>query len=671
MDKGTHYHKCDFQVHTPRDIRWIGSRPTSDEDRKAYADKFILACREKGLQAVAITDHHDFTFYPFIREAALREVDSTGSPIPPNQQIIIFPGLELTFTQPASCQAILILDASYPLDQLPRILTKLSITPNPDSSQSTAETIPISSDSVNGFVDLHSKLDTISGLKGRYIVLPNLSKGHGGVLRRGFYEHYQKMPSVGGYVDGKMPEDEGFLNIINGKDRNYGFKSVAVFQTSDNRQENFEKLGLHATWVKWAEPTAEALRQACLAKESRLTNRTPVLPSIYIKKIDVTNSKFLGSFSLEFNQQFNAIIGGRGTGKSTILEYLRWGLSDQSFPSGDSEQNDNVKNRRHQLIERTLSEFEGEVRVVFSVNGIDHFVKKNSTNNDIQLKISDGEFTKVHEDDIRRILPVHAYSQKQLSSVGISNAELKRFIHQPILNELSNINSSLFETSTKLKKYYHATIQKNELAKEIEQYKLQSDSFRKQIEEIKNDFKGISNQDRQIIDKKKYIEKEAELVNKSKKEIEQIHSKAIELEEYLESFELENNAEQTVVNKELISSLVSEKNVILSRVKEYVLNIKNTFDDDSLQAYHRIISAWNKQIAEFENEYTAAKAKAKENEHLVKQLEEIEMKLSVVTEYINERSFKLKDIGHPEVLFEEQFKKWFDLHSDKANMLED
>jgi type III restriction enzyme len=38
-----------------------------------------------------------------------------------------------------------------------------------------------------------------------------------------------------------------------------------------------------------------------------------------------------------FNSQYNAIIGDRGTGKSTILDYVRWGLCDQAAQAGDEE----------------------------------------------------------------------------------------------------------------------------------------------------------------------------------------------------------------------------------------------------------------------------------------------------------------------------------------------
>ncbi|MDB9830765.1 MAG: hypothetical protein P8P28_03990 [Polaribacter sp.] len=63
MNKGTKFYNCDFQVHSPRDLNWSGVKPTSDEDRNEYAERFVLACRDKDINAVAITDHHDLTFF--------------------------------------------------------------------------------------------------------------------------------------------------------------------------------------------------------------------------------------------------------------------------------------------------------------------------------------------------------------------------------------------------------------------------------------------------------------------------------------------------------------------------------------------------------------------------------------------------------------------------------
>jgi hypothetical protein len=81
MDKGAHFYKVEFQVHTPRDKNWQGGEAVTDDERRAYATEFVAACRARGLQAVSITDHHDLAFFKFIREAANAETDDQGTPL--------------------------------------------------------------------------------------------------------------------------------------------------------------------------------------------------------------------------------------------------------------------------------------------------------------------------------------------------------------------------------------------------------------------------------------------------------------------------------------------------------------------------------------------------------------------------------------------------------------
>jgi chromosome segregation protein len=137
MDKGAHFYRCDLQVHTPRDIDWTGMDCVSDEDRSDYASRFIQACRQKELDAVAITDHHDLAFVKYIREAAKTELDDEGTPVPKDKRIIVFPGIELTLNVP--CQALLIFDAELPEDLFSLALTALAITPSDPSKSKTAQ----------------------------------------------------------------------------------------------------------------------------------------------------------------------------------------------------------------------------------------------------------------------------------------------------------------------------------------------------------------------------------------------------------------------------------------------------------------------------------------------------------------------------------------------------
>ena len=248
MDKGAHFHRCDFQVHTPRDINWQGFRPVSEEQRREYARGFIAACRAKGLDAVAITDHHDLGFFPYIKEAANDERDAAGALVPDEKKIVVFPGMELTLGIP--CQALLLLDAEFPINMMPALCNILSIVPNDPSEAIHAQVRRL--DHIRDFIELHSRLDEPTWMRGRFIVIPNVTSGGDTTLqRRGFLAHYKTMPCVAGYLDGSIDKLEvGDAKILDGRVEEYGFKPLGVFPTSDNRQADFAKLGLHTAWVQ-------------------------------------------------------------------------------------------------------------------------------------------------------------------------------------------------------------------------------------------------------------------------------------------------------------------------------------------------------------------------------------------------------------------------------------
>lgn len=79
--------------------------------------------------------------------------------------------------------------------------------------------------------------------------------------------------------------------IIAGLAKEWGHKKIPLFQTSNSRRADHRDLGTFSTWVKWAAPTAEAPRQACLAQESRVSQTPPLLPFIGITAISVSGAR--------------------------------------------------------------------------------------------------------------------------------------------------------------------------------------------------------------------------------------------------------------------------------------------------------------------------------------------------------------------------------------------
>ena len=79
---------------------WKGSDAVTPEERTAYVQKLVAACRVQDIHAIAITDHHDMAFVPYVIRAAATETDERGEQLPHERRLVVFPGIELTLGVP-------------------------------------------------------------------------------------------------------------------------------------------------------------------------------------------------------------------------------------------------------------------------------------------------------------------------------------------------------------------------------------------------------------------------------------------------------------------------------------------------------------------------------------------------------------------------------------------
>lgn len=666
-DKGAHFHKCDFQVHTPRDAGWKGGDATTQVERKTYAQELIRACREKGLDAIAITDHHDLTFFPYVRAAAKAEVSSDGKPVHDEHQIIVFPGIELTLSSPA-CQAILLLDAGFDEARFDDVLNALTLDAV-DPAESKVKTVdPISPAAIKDLNHLEETLSQRSWLKGRFIILPNVTdQGHKDLLRDGFQKHYKEMHCVGGYVDGDYGKlRNGRKNILEGRQQNNGYQPIAVLQTSDNRKRNHSDLGKYITWIKWSEPSAEALRQACLAKESRLSHIEPELPPLWITSMSVSDSKFLGSLELDFNQQYSAIIGGRGTGKSTLLEYLRWCLCDQPV---ESEATDIVQGKRKSLIENTLQKFAGEVHVSFLINDVTHIVKRNSKTHEIFLKIGNGSFESASEDEVRTLLPIQAYSQKQLSSVGVRVNELMRFVELPVKQPLDGVRSQIHDTASRMRIAYGNYVRKKEVEAEANAEEVEKESLSTQLAGLRSALKGLSESDQEVIDRKEKYDNEETIIDELKGRFESAQEQVIHLKEAYESDIEDDTVQVEIHNEGLVNSIRKEYESRFSKIAEHITAVAGLFEDEALRTLNVELEKWSGLKEKFDKKYEAAKAKTKINQQQLNQIRKIEGRIKDLRRSLTAKRKSLKALGNPHKTYKDWRKKWIAAHREKMELL--
>ena len=94
--------------------------------------------------------------------------------------------------------------------------------------------------------------------------------------------------------------------------------------------------------------TIEGLRQAFLDPDSRIRLNSAPEPEEHAELVTLCwEGGFLDGAAIHFNQNLNVLIGGRGAGKSTVVESLRYVLAQE--PLGDDVRNAHLGLVRHVL----------------------------------------------------------------------------------------------------------------------------------------------------------------------------------------------------------------------------------------------------------------------------------------------------------------------------------
>lgn len=465
------------------------------------------------------------------------------------------------------------------------------------------------------------------------------------------------MTPTGGYLDGSITEldkqkNAGEKRILEGGDAHWGSKRLALFQTSDARKADFSTLGKHSTWVKWSSPTAEAVRQACLAQESRLCQVEPALPNVWISRVIVSQSKFLGRVDVALNPQYTALIGGRGTGKSTILDYLRWALCDQPASSTADDEVADPRVRQRRLIEVTLKPLKAHVEVHCVINGITHVVRRYSEDGGVQLKVGDAAFEKVREGAIQSLLPIQAYSQKQLSSVAIRIDELLRFVTSPIQRDLEEIERKQHEVAGRLRENYGSLQRHRDLLNEIERSELRVRSLAEQAQALRDGLSGISEADRLVLDSKAAHDRARTAHSAWAQSLGSVHSDLSELVSHLDTSLGDLTKPEGVpadISSELDASFDASA-AALSALKDKLSALADEFatflNDGGAVAVPR--AALAAKLDEYERIYAAVKARSSAHEAKLGELATLEQQQKTASELAQRQRKERDALGKPD-----------------------
>ncbi len=311
---GARWWKFDFHTHTPASMDY-GKGPAQAALRQITPRDWLLGFMRAGVDCVAVTDHNTGEWIDPLKQA----LDDLDHERPDGyRQLHLFPGVEITAN--GNIHILAVLDIDKGTADIDALLGAVGYRGDSGSSDYAADASPIEvlqAISENGYVTVLAHVDGPSGawqLSGNKLA-PILD--HEGLFAIEVVDTGRDKPDV--YHKRKLAWAE-----VLGSDSHHPRESISS-----------RSPGSRYSWVKMANPPSLAgLRLALLDGQGFSIRRSDdpdafnpfELPEHFIEAVEIADARYMGHGQpaiIEFSPWLNAVVGGRGTGKSTIVHALR------------------------------------------------------------------------------------------------------------------------------------------------------------------------------------------------------------------------------------------------------------------------------------------------------------------------------------------------------------
>ncbi|MFT5195351.1 MAG: putative metal-dependent phosphoesterase TrpH [Cellvibrionaceae bacterium] len=331
LSNGARFYRIDLHNHTPAD-RSFHCRNFSlitEQEKETFAREYVrFAKEEQGLDIIGVTDHNTIEWTGLIQKAG-REIG-----------LAVLPGVELGANEgKRQVHYLALFGPETKPAEIDHFISSVGLTPKNRFDHSGHPRL-----TKNSCTDLTQKITTADdGLPGIAIAAHVTRKN--GLLHELEGESrvmaWEDPNLIAIEIPGSKSRLKGFnKQLITGKMDAYGNRSIACLNSSDGRgigqtdTKERKSIGENGCRVRLSHTGVNmisALRHAFIDHDSRIRLDGDHVDEKYAKIIGVTvENGFLSGrepaepFMVHLNQNLNTVIGGRGTGKSSLLEALRF-----------------------------------------------------------------------------------------------------------------------------------------------------------------------------------------------------------------------------------------------------------------------------------------------------------------------------------------------------------
>lgn len=324
---GATWQRVDLHLHSPGVNSFTypdGSDVESEEGRSKVIDKYLKQLAAQKISIGAITDYNGLRmewFEPIAERAAAED-------------ITLLPGVEVSLKYGKYGLHVLAIfnsDTDYVgLNDFLKFLDRDPTTPLIDSNGAHRDIDP-RLNVIEALEDIRERFNCL-------IILPHPDQKNGFCKSLQTKEAAEFLLSLQPDAVEHCPDAEiRKLQSTNVLPSGF-FDYLSFVEFSDpKRIEDIGTKGLsdggeRSTFIKLSANDLGALRLALHDPETRVTiGSVPPPNHARIQNILVSGSGFLGNLSINWNEDLNVLIGGRGAGKSAIIETLRYAFAIESY----------------------------------------------------------------------------------------------------------------------------------------------------------------------------------------------------------------------------------------------------------------------------------------------------------------------------------------------------
>ncbi|EGR0501868.1 histidinol phosphatase [Vibrio cholerae] len=307
---GSRWYKFDFHTHTPASSDF--KKPEESES------DWLKALMAEKVDCVAITDHVSGDWIDRLK-TTYAELDNTAEWYRP---LYLFPGCEITVsTGQARVHILAIFDPSCNSAKISAVLGQCGITEGHGDAEETCATV-----SVDNIVSI------VKNAGGA--VIPAHIDGPKGLLN-GITNTNHEIESWLNEIEAAEFVNLAFLDTVN-PELSKAAEHLAKLQGSDAHE--CSRLGKRYSWIKMSQPSIDGLKLALHDHSFCVDNGLDdpnSIPDVFLKSLNISQMRHCGRIPghpavFNLHPLFNAVIGGRGSGKSTFIESVRLALGREN-----------------------------------------------------------------------------------------------------------------------------------------------------------------------------------------------------------------------------------------------------------------------------------------------------------------------------------------------------